>query len=194
MSFINSILKAFVGDKSQKDVKSIQPLVTKIKSFESNLTHLSHDDLRAKTAEFKLKIKTARAEKDAAIAAKKLEAENTPDIDDREEIYNAIDALEKEAYEISEKVLSDILPEAFAVIKETAKRFKENTTITVTSSEKDRELSATKPYITLVGDQTNWTNQWNAAGKEITWDMIHYDVQLIGGIVLHEGKISEMQT
>ena len=123
-----------------------------------------------------------------------MQAENTPDVDAREEIYNEIDKLEKEAYEISEKVLIDILPEAFAVVKETAKRFKDNTTITVTSTEKDRELSATKPYITIVGDQTNWANTWNAAGKEITWDMIHYDVQLIGGIVLHQGKISEMQT
>ena len=194
MSFINSILKAFVGDKSQKDVKAIQPLVVKIKSFESALMALSHDELRAKTVTFKEKIKQARAEKDAKIAELKLKAENTIDIDDREDIYNAMDALEKEAYEISEKVLMEILPEAFAVVKETARRFKENSTITVTSTEKDRELSATKPYITLVGDQTNWSNTWNAAGKEITWDMIHYDVQLIGGIVLHEGKISEMQT
>ncbi|MBC7493636.1 MAG: preprotein translocase subunit SecA, partial [Flavobacterium sp.] len=194
MSFINSILKAFVGDKSQKDVKSIQPLVAKVKTFESHLNSISNDDLRAKTGEFKSKIQQARAEKDALIASKKAEAENTADIDAREDIYVAIDALEKEAYEISEKVLNDILPEAFAVIKETAKRFKENTTITVTSSEKDRELSAIKPYITLVGNQTNWANMWNAAGKEITWDMIHYDVQLIGGVVLHQGKISEMQT
>ena len=194
MSFINSILKAFVGDKSQKDVKAIQPLVVKIKSFESALMALSHDELRAKTVTFKEKIKQARAEKDAKIAELKLKAENTIDIDDREDIYNAMDALEREAYEISEKVLMEILPEAFAVVKETARRFKENSTITVTSTEKDRELSATKPYITLVGDQTNWSNTWNAAGKEITWDMIHYDVQLIGGIVLHEGKISEMQT
>jgi preprotein translocase subunit SecA len=194
MSFINTILKAFVGDKSQKDVKATQPYVNKIKSLEPVLAALSHDELRAKTAEFKEKIKQGRAKQDADIEAKKLEAENTADIDLREDIYNAIDALEKEAYEISEKVLLEILPDAFAVIKETAKRFKENSTITVTSSEKDRELSATKPYITLVGDQTNWANQWNAAGKEITWDMIHYDVQLIGGIVLHEGKIAEMQT
>jgi len=194
MSFINSILKAFVGDKSQKDVKAIQPLVTKIKSFETALQALSHDELRAKTTAFKEKIKLARAEKDSKIATLKQEAENTSDIDKREDIYNAIDALEKEAYDISEKVLMEILPEAFAVVKETARRFKENSTITVTSTEKDRELSATKPYITLVGDQTNWANQWNAAGKEITWDMIHYDVQLIGGIVLHQGKISEMQT
>jgi preprotein translocase subunit SecA len=194
MSFINNILKIFVGDKSEKDVKATQPYITKIKALEPALMALSHDELRAKTAEFKEKIKLARAKQDAEIAAKKADAENTSDIDLREDIYNAIDALEKEAYEISEKVLMEILPEAFAVVKETARRFKENTTITVTSTEKDRELSATKPYITLVGDQTNWANQWNAAGKEITWDMIHYDVQLIGGIVLHQGKIAEMQT
>lgn len=194
MSIINSILKAFVGDKSQKDIKLIQPLIAKTRTFENALGALSHDQLRAKTTEFKTRISTSRADKDQAIAAKKIEAENISDIDAREDIYNAIDALEKEAYELSEKVLMEILPEAFAVVKETAKRFKENTTITVTTTEKDRELSATKPYITLVGDQTNWANSWNAAGKEITWDMIHYDVQLIGGVVLHQGKISEMQT
>ena len=194
MSFINSILKVFVGDKSQKDVKAIQPLITKIKSFETALAGLSNDELRAKSDIFKQKIKEARAEKDNKIVALKQEAENTADIDKREDIYNEIDALEKEAYEISEKVLNDILPEAFAVIKETAKRFKENTTLTVTATPLDRELSATKSYITLEGDKAIWANQWNAAGKEITWDMIHYDVQLIGGVVLHQGKIAEMQT
>ena len=194
MSFINSILKAFVGDKSQKDVKAIQPLITKVKTFEAALSQLSNDELRAKSTEFKNKIKEARSEKDAKIGALKLEAENTSDIDKREDIYNEIDALEKEAYDISEKVLSDILPEAFAVIKETAKRFKENTAISVTASPLDRELSATKSYITLDADNAIWANSWNAAGKEITWDMIHYDVQLIGGVVLHQGKIAEMQT
>ncbi|WP_333878768.1 preprotein translocase subunit SecA [Flavobacterium sp.] len=194
MSFINSIIKAFVGDKSQKDVKAAQPYINKIKALEPVLAALSHDELRAKTTEFKEKIKQARAKQDAEIEAKKQEAENTSDIDKREDLYNAIDALEKEAYEISEKVLTEILPEAFAVVKETARRFKENATITVTATPKDRELSATKSYITLNGDQAVWANQWNAAGKEITWDMIHYDVQLIGGIVLHEGKIAEMQT
>jgi preprotein translocase subunit SecA len=194
MSFINNILKVFVGDKSQKDVKATQPYINKIKALEPTMMALSNDELRAKTVEFKEKIKQARSKQDAEIAAKKTEAENTSDIDQREEIYNAIDALEKEAYEISEKVLMEILPEAFAVVKETARRFKENSTLTVTATAKDRELSATKSYITLVGDEANWANQWNAAGKDITWDMIHYDVQLIGGIVLHEGKISEMQT
>jgi preprotein translocase subunit SecA len=194
MSFINSIIKAFVGDKSQKDVQATQHYITKIKAIEPTLSSISHDELRAKTAAFKEKIKQARAAQDAEIATKKAEAEATEDIDQREDIYNAIDALEKEAYEISEKVLKEILPEAFAVIKETAKRFKENTSITVTATPKDRELSSTKPYITLDGDTSTWSNSWNAAGKQITWDMVHYDVQLIGGIVLHEGKISEMQT
>ena len=194
MSFINSIIKAFVGDKSQKDVKATQPYITKIKALESVLASLSNDELRAKTADFKEKIKQARSKQDTEIESKKIEAENTSDIDQREDIYNAIDTLEKEAYDISEKVLIEILPEAFAVVKETARRFKENSTVTVTATPKDRELSATKTYITLDGDKANWANQWNAAGKEITWDMIHYDVQLIGGIVLHEGKIAEMQT
>jgi preprotein translocase subunit SecA len=194
MSFINSIIKAFVGDKSQKDVKALQPYLAKIKTFESALAALSNDDLRARTTFFKEKIKQDRAEKDAKIASLQLEAENTQDIDKREDIYLAIDALEKEAYEISEKSLMEILPEAFAVVKETAKRFKENTQLQVTATPLDRELSATKSYITLDGENATWSNSWNAAGKQITWDMIHYDVQLIGGMVLHEGKIAEMQT
>jgi preprotein translocase subunit SecA len=194
MSFINSIIKAFVGDKSQKDVKALQPYLAKIKTFESALSALSNDELRARTTFFKEKIKQDRTEKDAKIASLQLEAENTEDIDKREDIYLAIDALEKEAYEISEKSLMEILPEAFAVVKETARRFKENTQIQVTATPLDRELSATKTYITLDGENATWSNSWNAAGKQITWDMIHYDVQLIGGMVLHEGKIAEMQT
>jgi len=194
MSFINSLLKLFVGDKSQQDVKALQGSLTKTKAFEPVLQALSNDDLRAKTAKFKAKIKAARADKDAKIAALKEEAESVTDIDQREDIYAGIDALEKEAYEISEKVLGELLPEAFAVIKETARRFKENTSLSVTATAKDRELSATKTYITLNGEQAIWANSWNAAGKEITWDMVHYDVQLIGGMVLHSGKISEMQT
>jgi preprotein translocase subunit SecA len=169
-------------------------LVTKIKTFEPALAALSHDELRAKTEYFKNKIKEARAEKDAKIEALRAEAEIIEDIDKKEDIYAEIDALQKEAYEISEKVLDDILPEAFAVVKETARRFKENTEVKVTATARDRELSANKSYITLDGDSAIWANSWNAAGKEITWDMIHYDVQLIGGAVLHQGKIAEMQT
>ncbi|MBD3725336.1 MAG: preprotein translocase subunit SecA, partial [Flavobacteriaceae bacterium] len=194
MSIVNSILKIFVGDKSEKDVKAIQPIIKKIKSFEGALQALSHDELRNKTLEFKEKIKDARAEKDSQIASLKEKAEQTTDIDAREDIYTEIDKLEAEAYELSEKVLNEILPEAFAVVKETARRFKDNTSITVKATPKDLELSATKPYITIEGDHAVWANSWDAAGKSITWDMIHYDVQLIGGVVLHQGKIAEMQT
>lgn len=194
MNLINNLLKLFVGDKTKKDLQEIRPIVDKIKSYEESLKALTNDELRAKTTYFKEKIKQARAAKDEAIAQKKLEAEQTEDIDKREDLYIAIDNLEKEAYEISEKVLNEILPEAFAVVKETARRFKENTRIEVTATPKDIEFSATKPYVTIEGDKAYWANSWNAAGKPITWDMIHYDVQLIGGIVLHQGKIAEMQT
>ncbi|MEY4461493.1 MAG: hypothetical protein RLY98_33, partial [Bacteroidota bacterium] len=194
MSFINSIIKIFVGDKSQNDVKALQPYLTKIKGFESSLMALSNDELRARTAYFKEKIQQARADKDAKIASLQQEVETIEDIDQREDIYVAIDALEKEAYDISEKTLMEILPEAFAVVKETARRFKENTQIEVTATPKDREFSATKTYVTIEGEKAVWANSWNAAGKQITWDMIHYDVQLIGGMVLHEGKVAEMQT
>jgi preprotein translocase subunit SecA len=194
MSFINSIIKAFVGDKSEKDVKALQPYLTKIKTFESSLIALSHDELRARTFFFKDQLKEARANIDAKIASLQKEVESIEDIDKREDIYVSIDALEKEAYDISEKTLLEILPEAFAVVKETARRFKDNSEITVTATARDREFSGTKPYVSLDGDNAVWQNKWNAAGKEITWDMIHYDVQLIGGMVLHMGKIAEMQT
>ncbi|MCR4032236.1 MULTISPECIES: preprotein translocase subunit SecA [Flavobacterium] len=194
MSFINSIIKVFVGDKSQKDVKALQPYLNKIKTFETPLMSLSNDELRGRTVYFKDRIKEARADKDAKIASLKAEVENIEDIDKREDLYDAIDALEKEAYEISEKTLLELLPEAFSVVKETARRFKENSHIEVTATPKDREFSATKPYITIDGEKSIWANKWNAAGKDITWDMIHYDVQLIGGMVLHEGKVAEMQT
>lgn len=194
MSFINSIIKVFVGDKSQKDVKALQPYLNKIKAFEAPLMSLSNDELRERTVYFKDRIKEARSDKDAKIASLKAEVEKIEDIDKREDLYDAIDALEKEAYEISEKTLLELLPEAFSVVKETARRFKENSHIEVTATPKDREFSATKSYITIDGDKAIWANKWNAAGKDITWDMIHYDVQLIGGMVLHEGKVAEMQT
>ncbi|UBZ14732.1 preprotein translocase subunit SecA [Flagellimonas marinaquae] len=194
MSFINSVLKVFVGDKSEKDVKSLQPLVKEIKSFEQQLEGLSHDELRQKTASFKARIAEDCKEINDKIAELKEEVENSNDIDRNEEIYSEIDKLNEETYKISEKTLEDILPEAFAVVKETAKRFAANETLTVTASEFDRALSSDKDYVSLEGDKAVWQNSWDAAGKEVTWDMVHYDVQLIGGIALHQGKIAEMQT
>jgi len=194
MSLINTILKVFVGDKSERDIKEIKPLIEKIKTYESSLSGLSNDELRAKTIYFKEKIQQSRAGQDAKIASYKEEIEKTQDIDKREAIYASIDSLEKEAYDNTEKVLMDILPEAFAVVKETAKRFKENETVVVSASEKDMEFAQNKPYVTVADGKASWANKWSAAGKEVTWDMIHYDVQLIGGIVLHQGKIAEMQT
>ena len=194
MSILNSVLKVFVGDKSEKDVKSMQPLVKKIKSFEQELEAISHDALRQKTADFKAKIQESCKDINDKIATLKEEVEASTDIDRNEEIYTEIDNLNEEAYKISEDTLNEILPEAFAVVKETAKRFANNPTITVKASEFDRSLSGTADYVNLEGDNATWKNSWDAAGKEVTWDMIHYDVQLIGGIALHQGKIAEMQT
>jgi len=194
MSFLNSVLKVFVGDKAKQDVKALTPLVDKIKTFESAIGALSHDELRAKTAEFKAKIADAIASINEQITNLTQEAETTEDIDRREDIYQDIDKLKDEAYLITEDVLNAILPEAFAVVKETAKRFVHNTSIMVSANEFDRNLSGEKEYVALEDDKAIWSNSWDAAGKPITWDMIHYDVQLIGGIAMHQGKIAEMQT
>ena len=194
MSFLNSVLKMFVGDKSKQDVKAITPIVDLIKTVEPTIAKLSHDELRAKTAEFKATIAEAIKPINDEMSKLLEEAENTEDIDRREDIYQVVDKLKDDAYEKTETVLNDILPEAFAVIKETAKRFTNNTSITVSASTYDRELSGSKDYVTLDGDNATWANSWDAAGKPITWDMIHYDVQLIGGIAMHQGKIAEMQT
>ncbi len=194
MSLLNSVLKVFVGDKSKQDVKATMPLVEKIKSFESAIEALSHDELRAKSDEFRQKIEEGRKPLEDKIISLQEEADSITDIDRKEDIYQEIDKLKDDSYEATQIVLNDILPEAFAVVKETAKRFVNNTTITVDASTFDRELSGIKSYVNLDGDKAVWSNSWDAAGKEVTWDMIHYDVQLIGGIALHQGKIAEMQT
>ena len=194
MSFINSVLKVFVGDKSKKDVSSLQPLVKEVLAQEQKLESLSLDELRAKTQEFKARIAEDCKEVQSKIDALLEEASTATDIDRKEEIYQEVDKLEEERYAVSEKTLNAILPEAFAVVKETAKRFAKNETLEVTALDYDRAFSADKDYIQLDGDKAIWRNSWDAAGKEVTWDMIHYDVQLIGGIALHQGKIAEMQT
>ncbi|WP_460219726.1 preprotein translocase subunit SecA [Psychroserpens sp. MEBiC05023] len=194
MSFLNSVLKVFVGDKSKQDVKALTPIVEKVKSFEGALEQLSHDQLRAKTIEFKEKIADARKPLQSKIDQLLNDAEATDDIDKREDIYLEIDKIKDDIYEVTEGVLNNIMPEAFAVVKETAKRFVHNTEITVQANEFDRLISGDKDYITLQDDKAVWANSWDAAGKAITWDMIHYDVQLIGGAAMHQGKIAEMQT
>ncbi len=194
MNIVNSLIKIFVGDKAKKDLKAIQPIVEKIKAYAQQLEAVSNDELRAKTIEFKQKIQTARAEIDAKIFDLQQQANQTEDIDKKEDLYTEIDKLSSEAYQVSEKTLNEILPEAFAVVKETSRRFANNETLTVVATPYDRELSAVKSYVTIEGDNAIWKNAWDAAGKEVTWDMVHYDVQLIGGIALHQGKIAEMQT
>ncbi|PZW37948.1 preprotein translocase subunit SecA [Mesonia algae] len=194
MGFLDSVLKVFVGDKSEKDVKAIQPIVNQIKALEAEFEKLSLDELRAKTTAFKQKIADATESINQEISTLKQEAESSTDITRKEDIYAQIDSLEKNAYEASEAILNEILPEAFATVKETAKRFFHNETLEVTANEYDRELSATKEYVSLQDDKALWANTWDAAGKQVKWDMIHYDVQLIGGIAMHQGKIAEMHT
>lgn len=194
MSFLDSVLKAFVGDKSKKDVKEIQPVVNKIKAFEKEFEALSLDELRQKTVDFKKRLAEATAETRQKMIDLTKEADESDDISRNEDIYAEIDALKDKLYRINEDILDEILPEAYATVKETAKRFVANPTMKVTATSYDRELSAEKSYVELDGDQAVWSNSWDAAGKPVTWDMVHYDVQLIGGVAMHQGKIAEMQT
>ena len=193
MSILNSVIKIFVGDKQQKDLKILQPIVEKVTAFNSSLSELTNDELRAKTAEFKQRIAERTNTFSDQIIALEKEAKEA-EIDRQEAIFSEIDNLKNDAYEASEEVLNEIMPEAFAVVKETAKRFVNNEEIEVTATPFDRELSATREHVVLEGDKAFWQHSWDAAGKPVTWDMIHYDVQLIGGSVLHQGKIAEMMT
>lgn len=192
MSFINSVLKVFVGDKKKKDLKLLQPIVDDVRSFDDEMATLSFDQLRAKTVEFKNKINSATKPINNKIDQLESEIEQA-NIDRKEDIYKEIDQFKDEAYQVSEGVLNDIQAEAFAVMKETAKRFVNNSSLKVKATPFDREIS-TKDYVNLEGEDAIWSNSWDAAGKPITWDMVHYDVQLIGGSVLHQGKIAEMMT
>ncbi|MEK9614051.1 MAG: preprotein translocase subunit SecA [Flavobacteriaceae bacterium] len=194
MSILNSILKTFVGDKTKKDLSKIHPLVKEIHSYEKEFETLSLDDLRQKTSEFKKQLELGQKSFNQQIETLQDEVKATTDIDAKESLYQQIDQLKEDALQAAEDILNSILPEAFAVVKETAKRFNDNKELEVRATPFDRELSEDKNYVQLKGDHAIWKNEWDAAGKPITWDMVHYDVQLIGGIVLHQGKIAEMQT
>ncbi|GAA4144171.1 preprotein translocase subunit SecA [Sphingobacterium kyonggiense] len=187
-------LSKLFGSKSERDIKAIMPIVNKIKEEYDKLSGLTHDELRAKTQEFKQRISTYLQEIDNEINELKNTAESTDDMEEKTSIYDKIDKLTKDRDKKLEEILLEILPEAFAVVKDTARRFTENKEVEVTASEFDRDLAARKPNVTINGDKAVWQNTWNAAGTEVTWNMIHYDVQLIGGVVLHQGKIAEMST
>ncbi|MGH1518412.1 preprotein translocase subunit SecA [Chryseobacterium sp. JK1] len=195
MSFLNKVLKGFLGDKKAQDLKEVKKVVTKIKAVEPNIQQLSDDGLRQKTAEFKENIKSATSKITAQIEQIKEQIKNSTNVDEKEALFSKIETLKKESYEIEEKVLVQVLPEAFALIKETARRWAQNGEIRVTASDWDRELAAMgKDFVEIQGDQAVWKNSWDAAGTPVVWDMVHYDVQFIGGIILHSGKIAEMAT
>ena len=194
MSILNSIIKTFVGDKTKKDLKKITPLVSKINDYQKNFESFSNDQLRKKTTQFKSLLSQENQIFSKNIESLENQVLNTSDLDEKESIYKQIDQEKEESQKNTENILNSILPEAFAVVKETARRFVINKQIEVTASSYDRELSQLKSYVQLTGEKAIWSNSWDAAGKPIVWDMIHYDVQLIGGIALHQGKIAEMQT
>ena len=194
MDVLSKVLKGFLGDKNTKDLKEVQKVLKKIKAVEPAISALSDDGIREKTAEFKEKLKTATANFTSQIEAAKESIKNSTNVDEKEGFFTKIENLKKESYEVEEKVLGEILPEAFAVIKETARRLSQNGEIRVTANDRDRELAATKDFVKIDGEQAVWLNEWDAAGTAIKWDMVHYDVQYIGGVVLHSGKIAEMAT
>ncbi len=190
------ITKIFGGSKSEKDVKILWPKVEQINQFFSSYHDLTNDELRSKTQEFKSRIKEKLSEIDQQIdtLTKKGEELSFNDITGKDDIYQQIDKLKKERDTKIEEVLNEILPEAFAVVKETARRFAANTELVAKATELDRELSIKKAHIRIEGDNVIYKNNWLAGGNLVTWNMVHYDVQLIGGLVLHQGKIAEMAT
>ena len=191
----NKFLQSLFGNKSSKDMKLIQPLVDKVKEAYPEIKALSNDELRARTKELQKYVQESANEQKAKIAELKAKIEDTP-IDERESIFNAIDKLEKEVLEIYEKALNEVMPVAFSIVKDTARRFAENEETVVTATDFDRELAANpkNDFVTIDGDKAIYHNHWTAGGNDLKWEMVHYDVQLFGGIVLHQGKIAEMAT
>jgi preprotein translocase subunit SecA len=196
INFISGLAGKIFGSKADRDIKEVMPLVEKIKVEFPKLASLSHDQLRAKSDDFRKRIQDFLKTENDEIASIREKIENTPDLDvhEKENFYERIDKLEEVIKEKTKEVLLEILPEAFAVVKETAKRFTENDTLRVTASQMDRDLSVHKQHIVIEGNSAVWSSRWIAGGTEIKWDMVHYDVQLIGGIALHSGKIAEMGT
>ena len=193
MGFTDLFKKIF-GTKAERDLKQLRPMLDKVLAAYETIDKLDDDQLRAKCDELKAKIQEAIAADEKRIAEIKLEIETDIPLDKKEKLATESDKLVKKVDETIETVLNEILPEAFAIMKSTARRFKENNVIRVKATQFDRDLSTTKEFVSIEGDYAVWQNHWMAGGNEITWDMVHYDVQLIGGIVLHQGKIAEMAT
>jgi preprotein translocase subunit SecA len=195
MAGIINLVSSFFGNKSDRDIRSIMPIVHSIKEEFAKLQNVSNDELRVGTLELKKYIQDYIKEELQEIESLKNKAENeVTDISDKQEIFEQIDEIEIKVSEKVEKALNDILPKAFAIVKETAKRFFENDYIEVTCNDFDRNLAATKESVEILGNKARFSSKWIAGGNEVRWDMVHYDVQLIGGIVLHQGKIAEMGT
>ena len=191
----NKILKSLFGDKSSRDMKLIQPLVEQVKAVYPEVQKLDNDALRARTKTLQQQVQNSANEQKKRIEELKATIENTP-IDERADIFAQIDKIEKEVLEIYEGALNEVMPEVFAIVKETARRFAENEETIVTANDFDRELAGDpkKDFITIDGDKAIYHNHWTAGGNDLKWEMVHYDVQLFGGVVLHQGKIAEMAT
>lgn len=190
---LNEFLSKFFGNKAQRDLKEIMPIVDKIKAIYPSIEKLTHDELRAHTENIKQQLQNAVIGERNQIKDLRASIEQT-EINEREKIYTEIDKLEKLITEKLEKTLDEVLPEAFSIVKDTARRFKENATITVTATDFDRQLAAKHDFVDIEGDKAIYHNEWEAGGNILKWEMVHYDVQLIGGIVLHKGRIAEMAT
>ena len=193
MSFFKDLLAGIFGNKSQNDLKQIYPIVDQIKSTYETIDQLSHDELRAHTARMRQDLRDHVTEEQSQIAELKAKVDSA-ELSEREALWEQIDVLEEKVKDKLEDKLNEILPEAFAVMKSTARRFAENSEIVVTATQYDRDLSVEHDFVTIDGDKAIYKNEWEAGGNLTKWDMVHYDVQLIGGIVLHQGKIAEMAT
>ncbi len=192
---LNKFLQSLFGNKSTRDMKLIQPLVEKVKAAYPEIKALSNDELRARTKQLQQYVQDSAKEQKQKIAELKAKIEETP-IDEREAIFNAIDKLDKEVLDLYEKALDEIMPVAFSIVKDTARRFAENEETIVTATDFDRELAANpkNDFVTIDGDKAIYHNHWTAGGNDLKWEMVHYDVQVFGGIALHQGKIAEMAT
>lgn len=192
---LSNFLTKFFGTKSDRDLRELMPIVNKIREVYPRYTTLTNDQIREETARLRQTVRDYIADDEAKVEQLKVQMESDEiDYEEKEKLYKEVERLTKQIDDKIEEVLNQILPDAFSIVKETARRFKENETIEVTATQFDRDLAARKDFVTIQGDKAIYKNRWMAGGNEIVWDMVHYDVQLIGGVVLHQGKIAEMAT